>query len=371
MRTSKDEASPDVAADKREARLRHLRVVVASDPIVTEPPPSSADAPDEDYVILGRLFDTTYVDPKVAVRSRASRAVARVTGNPAVVAFRAVRTARHADAIIAMGDDVGLFIAAMKVALRSRTPFILICNHMRSRKARLLFGRLGLQRTVQRFLPCSTRIRELLAGEYGVAREEMDILYNTVDHRFFTVDTDRESPRQIASAGLTLRDFKTLLDATRDLDADVKIEANSAWYDLPVNFTASDVHERVELCNDGTTAGLREIYAASAIVVVPLVEVGEPAGNTTVLEGMAMGKAVVASDIEMGGDYIRPGETGFLVPPGDPAALRACLVHLLDDEALRRRVGVAAREAVEAQFTRDHFAETILTSVDAVTSRRG
>jgi glycosyltransferase involved in cell wall biosynthesis len=371
MRTSKDQASPDTANDDDAARLRHLRVVVASDPIVSEPPPSSADAPDEDYVILGRLFDTTYVDPRVASSGRISHLVARVIGDPMVVAFRAVRTGRNADAIIAMGDDVGLFIAAMKVLLRSRTPYIMICNHMRSRKARLLFGRLGLQRQVQRFLPCSTRLRTLLAEEYGIAEGEMDILYNTVDHRFFTVDTDRESPRQIASAGLTLRDYKTLLAATRDLDADVKIEANSAWYDLPVNFTAADVHERVELCNDGTTSGLREIYAASAIVAVPLVEVGEPAGNTTVLEGMAMGKAVVASDIEMGGDYIRPGETGFLVPPEDPAALRACLIHLLDDEALRRRVGAAARQAVEAQFTRDHFAQTILASVDAVTSRRG
>ena len=201
-----------------------------------------------------------------------------------------MRTARHADAIIAMGDDVGLLIAAMKVALRSRTPLIMICNHMRSRKARLLFGRLGLQRRSNGSCPARPGCATLLAGEYGIAAEDMDILYNTVDHRFFTVDTDRESPRQIASAGLTLRDYKTLMDATRGLDADVKIEANSAWYDLPVNFTAADVHERVELCNDGTTAGLRAIYAESAIVAVPLVEVGEPAGNTTVLEGMAMGK---------------------------------------------------------------------------------
>ena len=161
---------------------------------------------------------------------------------------------------------------------------------------------------------------------------------------------------------MTLRDFKTLLDATRDLDADVKIEANSAWYDLPVNFTASDVHERVELCNDGTTAGLREIYAASAIVVVPLVEVGEPAGNTTVLEGMAMGKAVVASDIEMGGDYIRPERRVSSFPRGIP--LRSVPAWSTCSTTKRCGGGWVSQPARpwRAKFTRDHFAETILTA---------
>src|SRR3954469_21397948 len=103
MRTGKEQTSPGTPPDERAARLRHLRVVVASDPIVSEPPPPSVDAPEEDYVIIGRLFDTVYVDPKVAARGRVSRLAARVLGDPTVVAFRAVRTGRKADAIIAMG----------------------------------------------------------------------------------------------------------------------------------------------------------------------------------------------------------------------------------------------------------------------------
>jgi glycosyltransferase involved in cell wall biosynthesis len=366
IRTSTDDA---VASLLDGLTRRDLSVVVASDPIISEPPAvDAAPAPTKDYLILGRQFNATLVDPRVAVRSRLARAVARVTGNPTVVAYRAVRSARRSDALIAMGDDIGILTAAMKFLLRSRTPYVMICNHLRSRKARLLFGRLGLQRHVQYFLPCSMPLRELLIDEYGIEPDRIAILYNTVDHRFFDVDTGREHPRQIASAGLTLRDYKTLLEATRGLDADVKIEANSAWYDQPVNFAAEDVHDRVELCNDGTTAGLREIYATSAMVVVPLVEVGEPAGATTILEGMAMGKAVVASAIAMGSDYIRDGETGFLVPPGDADALRARIEQLLDEPDLRRRIGAAARQAVVAQFGVDHFAKVMLASVERVSS---
>jgi glycosyltransferase involved in cell wall biosynthesis len=368
MRTS-EEQTKATGPWVKGSRHREISVVVASDPIISEPPPlTAAPAPTKDYVILGQLFDTTFVDPRVAVRSRRARAIARFTGNPTVVAYRAVRKARRARAIIAMGDDIGMLTAAMKFLLRSRTPYVMICNHLRSRKARVLFGRLGLQRHVQYFLPCSSALRDLLIDEYGIEPERIEILYNTVDHRFFGVDTDRERPRQIASAGLTLRDYKTLLDATRDLDVHVKIEANSAWYDQPVNFTADDVHERVELCNDGTTAGLREIYATSEIVVVPLVEVGEPAGATTILEGMAMGKPVIASAITMGSDYIRDGETGFLVPPGDVDALRARIAELLDDSDLRQRIGAAARRAVEADFATDKFAQVMFDSVEQVTS---
>lgn len=352
-------------------RRPDLSVVVTSDPVISRPPdPAAPEAPLKDYVILGGLFRTTFVDPLVAVRGRVARAAARLLGNPTVVAYRAVRSGRQADAIIAMGDDIGLLTAAMKALLRCRTPYVMICNHLRSRKARLFFGRLGLQRHVQHFLPCSTSLRDLLIEEYGIPPDRIDFLYNTVDPHFFAVDTDRERPGQIASAGLTLRDYKTLLDATRGLDVNVKIEANSAWYHQPLNFTAEDLHDRVELCNDGTTLGLREIYATSEIVVVPLVEVGEPAGATTILEGMAMAKPVVASAIAMGSDYIRDGETGFLVPPGDPVALRCRIQQLLDDPALRRRIGAAARDAVVAQFGTDHFADVMLSSVEQVTSGR-
>jgi glycosyltransferase involved in cell wall biosynthesis len=368
MRTSEEQMRAGVPGKKGIRRLE-ISVVVASDPVISEPPAATATAaPVKDYMILGQLLDAILVDPRVAVRSHLARAVARFTGNPTVVAFRAVRKARRSGAIIAMGDDIGILTAAMKFLLRCRTPYVMICNHMRSRKARLLFGRLGLHRQVQYFLPCSTPLRELLIDEYGIAPDKIELLYNTVDDRFFDVDTRREHPRQIASAGLTLRDYKTLLDATRDLDVDVKIEANSAWYDQPVNFTADDIHERVEICNDGTTAGLREIYATSEIVVVPLVEIGEPAGATTILEGMAMGKAVIASAIRMGSDYIRDGETGFLVAPGDPDALRARIEELLDNPDLRKRIGSAARRAVEAEFAIDHFADVMLASIERVTS---
>jgi glycosyltransferase involved in cell wall biosynthesis len=49
-------------------------------------------------------------------------------------------------------------------------------------------------------------------------------------------------------------------------------------------------------------------------------------------------------------DLVVDGETGLLVPPRDPRALRRALERLLGDEELRRRLGDAARERIRQQF---------------------
>ncbi len=56
---------------------------------------------------------------------------------------------------------------------------------------------------------------------------------------------------------------------------------------------------------------------------------------------------VVASDIEGYAQVAEHGETGMLVPPGDPQALGAAVVELLEDEERRRAFGLAARAAAE------------------------
>ena len=62
---------------------------------------------------------------------------------------------------------------------------------------------------------------------------------------------------------------------------------------------------------------LRDLYAQSAFVVVPLYENDFQAGVTTMLEAMAMGKAVIATRTTGQTDVIIDGENGLTVAPGD------------------------------------------------------
>lgn len=76
----------------------------------------------------------------------------------------------------------------------------------------------------------------------------------------------------------------------------------------------------------------------------------KPGGVNAALEAMALGKPVVAARLGGLADVVVDGETGFLVPPGDKAALARQTRLLLDDSALRQRLGEAGR-----QRAREHF----------------
>jgi starch synthase (maltosyl-transferring) len=70
-----------------------------------------------------------------------------------------------------------------------------------------------------------------------------------------------------------------------------------------------------------------------------------------VLEAMAARRAVVATAVEGTEDLVRPGETGWLVPPGDPEALTRALLDAASDPPRLRAYGEAARARVESGFS--------------------
>jgi len=68
------------------------------------------------------------------------------------------------------------------------------------------------------------------------------------------------------------------------------------------------------------------------------------------LEAAACGRPVVTTDWPGCRDVVRDGETGILVPPGNPEALAEALERLLRDPALRREYGEAGRKLAEREF---------------------
>jgi glycosyltransferase involved in cell wall biosynthesis len=69
------------------------------------------------------------------------------------------------------------------------------------------------------------------------------------------------------------------------------------------------------------------------------------------LEGMAMGKAVVASETGPGREVIEPGVSGALCDPFDPTSVARAIVPLLKDRATRQSLGEAARRRVIERFS--------------------
>jgi glycosyltransferase involved in cell wall biosynthesis len=83
------------------------------------------------------------------------------------------------------------------------------------------------------------------------------------------------------------------------------------------------------------------LYARASVVACPSHREGF---GVVCAEAMAHGRPVVAGAVGGLLDLVVDGQTGLLVPPRDPAALRAALERLLGDGELRRRLGVAGRD---------------------------
>ncbi|HKX48390.1 MAG TPA: glycosyltransferase family 4 protein [Gaiellaceae bacterium] len=105
-------------------------------------------------------------------------------------------------------------------------------------------------------------------------------------------------------------------------------------------------------------------YERAAVVVCPSHREGY---GVVAREAMAHGRPVVASGVGGLLDAIDDGVTGLLVPPRDPAALRAALETLLADATLRRRLGDAAREAARERFSWSTSTQRTLDAYRAAT----
>jgi glycosyltransferase involved in cell wall biosynthesis len=97
-------------------------------------------------------------------------------------------------------------------------------------------------------------------------------------------------------------------------------------------------------CDAGTVRGL---LAGAAALVVPSIYEGMP---LVVLEAMERGVPVVASAVSGIPEVVIGGETGWLVPPEDPAALTRALAEVLTDPPEARRRGEAGRRRVDARY---------------------
>jgi glycosyltransferase involved in cell wall biosynthesis len=105
--------------------------------------------------------------------------------------------------------------------------------------------------------------------------------------------------------------------------------------------------EQVELLGRCDAGRIAALLGGARALAVPSIYEGMP---LVVLEAMAAGLPVVASRVAGIPEVVVDGETGWLVPPEEPAALAAALAALLADPAEAARRGAAGRRRVEERY---------------------
>jgi glycosyltransferase involved in cell wall biosynthesis len=92
----------------------------------------------------------------------------------------------------------------------------------------------------------------------------------------------------------------------------------------------------------------RVLLAGCSVVAVPIEDTMLPAGPLVILDALAAGKPVVATDVNGTRDYVQDGLTGYLVAPGDARGMAERLASLLADADTRGRMGEAALKLADS-----------------------
>jgi glycosyltransferase involved in cell wall biosynthesis len=101
--------------------------------------------------------------------------------------------------------------------------------------------------------------------------------------------------------------------------------------------------------------------------ILVLASDAEPCGRV-LFEAMASGRAIVATNSGGTPEIVRDGSEGLLVPPRDPEALAAAIRKVIEDPALRRRLGHAGATRARQEFSIERYVTRILDVYEAAGS---
>jgi glycosyltransferase involved in cell wall biosynthesis len=325
---------------------------------------AAGSRPRADYRALAEAFGADLLDYPAArgAAGPMGRLLERVGGPELMLAWACFALRQRYKVIVTDGEQIGLPLAALLKFLGpgSRPRHLMITHIISVPKKMLFLDRLGVQSHIDRFLVYATSQKQFIERRWKIPSARVVFTPFMVDSDFFAPDAVQanDAEPQICAVGLERRDYPTLLKAVEGLPTKVVIAAASPWSKRSDSTQGQDIPANVEV-RRFTQFELRQLYADSRFLVMPLEDVEFQAGITAILEAMSMQRAVVCSRTHGQTDAVIEGETGTYVAPGDPAALRAALEHLLLHPEEAERMGKAGRRVVLQHMSLDRYAERL------------
>ena len=315
--------------------------------------------PRADYLELAGTVGADLLDYKRARQQTGwvGRLLEEIGGPNLMLAWGCFRRRRHYRVIFTDGEQVGIPLAILRKFFGGQTAAHIMIAHILSvGKKMILFDLLRLQRQIQTFVVYATWQKRFIEERWQVPEQQVLFTPFMVDSHFFVPTAVTPQPRRmICAVGLEFRDYPTLLKAVRGLDVEVIIAAASPWSKRADTTAGAVIPDNVTV-RKFTQYELRQLYADSLFVVMPLYEVNFQAGVTAILEAMAMEKAIICTRTPGQTDVIVDGHTGCYVPPNDVHSLRAAICHLLANPAQGVAMGKAGRARIEAEMSLDCYA---------------
>jgi glycosyltransferase involved in cell wall biosynthesis len=262
--------------------------------------------------------------------------------------------------VFTWSERAGIPFAGFKRALPTMARFVTMFQSWSKRQESALTG-LGLFAAMDSILVHCTSMKQNLV-RLGAPEGKIRVIHYGIDEEFFSPQGDtKPTPGRIVSLGETRsRDYASLFKAVDGLPVQLEVAGYGHWYAREKNDGLKvKIPSNVSMSRRLTHFELRDFYAHSFFVVLPVRDLVYSAGATGVLEAGSMGRAVIAFHSQGISDYIVDGETGILIKPGDVAGLKAAIQHLLDNPAEAKRMGDNARQRILERFSFDAYVEKI------------
>ena len=259
------------------------------------------------------------------------------------------------------------------LATRSRYPSVITIHGIMAEEARFYtgFGKRARHRLLSRLsehyciahgkhtILISPYVAEYFANRLA-GRHYM--IPNPIGDSFFSIPR-QEQPGRVLFAG-RLYALKGVMDLVR---ATAQV-AQSLDVELVLAGSLDDRQYVSQLKNESASLGISDIVyfrglldeqelrkelSRAAVLVLPSYQETAP---MVIVEAMAAGLPVIASDIGGVSYLVKDGKTGFLIPSGDVNALSGRLMTLLSDRSLRQSFGSEAKRQATGEYRADSVA---------------
>ena len=325
---------------------------------------ASGKRPRADYLELARSFNADLLDYAAArtIAGKTGAVLEKLAGPNLVLAYACWKIRKSCQAIVTDGEQVGLPLAALLKFTPGMRPRHLMIVHVISEPKKTVFlDWLGVQSAIDRFIAYSRWQQRFIAERWKLGPDRVLWTPFMVDQEFFSpklVTPGSTARPQVCAVGLERRDYETLLRAVEDLDVHVVIAAASPWAKRSEGVATPNIPSNVTV-RKFTQYELRQLYADSCFMVMPLENVKFQAGVTAILECLAMGKAVICSRVPGQTDVVVESDNGRYVPPGDPVILRTEINRLLSQPEEAARLGANGRKRIEGEMSLDLYVERL------------
>lgn len=220
---------------------------------------------------------------------------------------------------------------------------------------------------IDRYIPLSVELQQYLQTEIGIPGNKISQIYNGVDTERFCPGTNKHNvlPAALASPGKVVigtigrmeavKDQLTLASAFQMLVNRVPdgrqrlalVMVGDGSHRQRVHSTFDEAHLSKIVWFPGQRDNVPELLQAFDVFVLPSLAEGI---SNTILEAMATGLPVVATDVGGNGELVSHGNTGYLVPSKNAELMADAIRRYAEDPELRATHGQRARSIVESKF---------------------